>query len=258
MKTDIVVNCHLAEDAEAAKKFYEEHGSVEADDITATLVHVLSAPPNVQVSLPLVTSSWHFLGSLYTFQSVYHISATIEFRNLVPYKKWKIRSCIQRVYLTNSDLTTPLDVYPYSYIRGSVESNENHPGHAGQSAATLAECMTPVSSLTPPPPRPLPQPRHAYVSWIRVENLSVCIPDTLSHHGKLPQGGAHSRSVNNYIQTSADFPQTLLYDNGINSHLQRCSATRLVHLIFDRHFLHLTNSLRQKCNVLVDIWCVST
>lgn len=87
MKTDIVVNCHLAEDAEAAKKFYEEHGSVEADDITATLVHVLSAPPNVQVSLSLVTSSWHFLGSLYTFQSVYHISATKEFRNLVPYKK---------------------------------------------------------------------------------------------------------------------------------------------------------------------------
>ncbi|XP_050724047.1 uncharacterized protein LOC127002278 [Eriocheir sinensis] len=56
VKTDIVVNCHLAEDAEAAKKFYEEHGSVEADDITATLVHVLSAPPNVQIHDVLIRS----------------------------------------------------------------------------------------------------------------------------------------------------------------------------------------------------------
>ncbi|XP_050723080.1 dehydrogenase/reductase SDR family member 11-like [Eriocheir sinensis] len=49
VETEFVVNCHLVEDASAAKKFYEEQRSLSADDIAATLVHILTAPPQVQI-----------------------------------------------------------------------------------------------------------------------------------------------------------------------------------------------------------------
>ncbi len=56
METDIAVNCHIVEDASAAKKHYEEQGALDVEDIAATLVHVLAAPPNVQVSFVSVIS----------------------------------------------------------------------------------------------------------------------------------------------------------------------------------------------------------
>ncbi|XP_050723015.1 dehydrogenase/reductase SDR family member 11-like [Eriocheir sinensis] len=49
VETEFIANARLAEDANAAKKFYKERGSLSADDITATLVHILSAPPHVQI-----------------------------------------------------------------------------------------------------------------------------------------------------------------------------------------------------------------
>ena len=53
-----MVSGGLITDPSAAAKFYKEMGSMSGDDIAATLVHVLSAPPHVQVSLPSVTLSW--------------------------------------------------------------------------------------------------------------------------------------------------------------------------------------------------------
>ncbi|XP_050723081.1 dehydrogenase/reductase SDR family member 11-like [Eriocheir sinensis] len=49
VETEFAVNCHLVEDASAVKKYYKEYGCLSAEDITATLVHLLSAPPHVQI-----------------------------------------------------------------------------------------------------------------------------------------------------------------------------------------------------------------
>ncbi|XP_050724033.1 dehydrogenase/reductase SDR family member 11-like [Eriocheir sinensis] len=49
VETEFVMNARLAKDANAAKKLYKERGSMSADDVTATLVHILGAPPHVQI-----------------------------------------------------------------------------------------------------------------------------------------------------------------------------------------------------------------
>lgn len=68
VETQFVVNAHFVEDASAAKKFYEEKGALSAEDITATLVHLLSAPPHVQVSLQFSLN--HLKGSVEALASV--------------------------------------------------------------------------------------------------------------------------------------------------------------------------------------------
>lgn len=90
--TEFVVNCHLAQNASAAKKFYNDQKSLEADDIAATLVHVLSVPPHVQVSLMLVVFSWVSICILciWVYCIQYHqciVISDIRIRNFLPCKK---------------------------------------------------------------------------------------------------------------------------------------------------------------------------
>ncbi|KAK8374855.1 hypothetical protein O3P69_017731, partial [Scylla paramamosain] len=47
VKTEFVVNAGLSE--EAAGHIYQQLPTLQVDDVTETLIHVLSAPPNVQV-----------------------------------------------------------------------------------------------------------------------------------------------------------------------------------------------------------------
>ncbi|XP_045130553.1 dehydrogenase/reductase SDR family member 11-like [Portunus trituberculatus] len=55
VKTECLLNSGISE--EAVRLLYNQYPSLEADDITETLIHVLSAPPHVQVNTCFVVPS---------------------------------------------------------------------------------------------------------------------------------------------------------------------------------------------------------